>query len=177
MGIETMAAMSLASQVGIGSSVLGGVTGFIGNKNKGKAAKQQAAYQAQLLQQNAKIARRQQVMVQDKADADIQARSVETSATASVQKTQTAGAGIVVNQDTAATTESDTIRAGTLDQIAIQRNADLEKWSLQVKANSAMNQSALALTAGENAKKAADTEAIGSLLSSAGSVAGKWAVA
>ena len=173
MGIETMAAMSLASQVGIGSSVLGGVTGFIGNKNKGKAAKQQAAYQAQLLQQNAKIARRQQ----DKADADIQARSVETSATASVQKTQTAGAGIVVNQDTAATTESDTIRAGTLDKIAIQRNADLEKWSLQVKANSAMNQSALALTAGENAKKAADTEAIGSLLSSAGSVAGKWAVA
>jgi hypothetical protein len=94
----------------------------------------------------------------------------------SLQRGQAAGAGIVVGQDTAATTESDTVRAGTLDQIAIQNNADLEKWALQVKANSATNQSALTLTAGQNAASAADTAAIGSLLSSAGTVAGKWVV-
>lgn len=168
MGIETMAMVSL------GSSALSGVMGAGAAKREGDSAANQARYNAQIAEQNAQLAELRKIQIQDAANEAKQAAQIETSQIVSLQRTQAAGAGIVVGQDTALDTEMDTIRAGTLDEIAIQRNADLDKWSAQIAANSSRDQAALQESTAQSAKRAGKTNALGSLISGAGSVASKW---
>ena len=168
MGIETMAMVSL------GSSALSGVMGAGAAKREGDSAANQARYNAQIAEQNAQLAELRKIQIQDAANEAKQAAQIETSQIVSLQRTQAAGAGIVVGQDTALDTEMDTIRAGTLDEIAIQRNADLDKWSAQIAANSSRDQAALQESTAQSAKRAGKTNALSSLISGAGTVASKW---
>lgn len=168
MGLGAMAAVS------IGSTVLSGAMSASSARAGGKSAADQANYQAQVAEQNAQLAEIRKIQIQDAADDEILAAQIETSQIASLQRTQAAGAGIVVGQDTALDTETETIRAGTLDEIAIQRNANLDKWAAQISANSSRNQAALSRATGESAKRAGKTKALSSLIGTAGTVSSKW---
>lgn len=168
MGIETMTMASL------GASALSGVMGAGSAVRGGSSAANQARYNAQVAEQNAQLAELRKIQIQEAANEAIQAAQVETSQIVSLQGTQAAGAGIVVDQDTALDTTMDTIRAGSLDEIAIQRNADLDKWSAQIAANSTRDQAALLESTARSAKKAGRTNALSSLISGAGTVASKW---
>jgi hypothetical protein len=166
--------MGAAAAVSLGSSVLGGVMKSKGASDAGDAASSQAEYQAQIAEQNAQLAEIRKIQIQEAANERIQAAQVETSQIVSSQRTQIAGAGVVVGQDTALDTEIDTIRAGTLDSIAIQRNANLDKWAAEIDAQSNRDQAALSRATAESAKRAGRTNALSSLVGSAGTVASKW---
>ena len=163
--------MAMAS---MGASALSGVMGAGSASSEGASAANQARYNAQVAEQNAQLAELRKIQIQEAANEAIQDSQVETSQIVSLQDAQVAGAGILVGQDTALDTTVDTIRAGTLDKIAIQRNADLDKWSAQIAANSSRDQSALLESSARSAKRAGRTNALSSLIGAAGTVASKW---
>tara|TARA_R110000796_G_scaffold125822_2_gene240363 strand:- start:1658 stop:2182 length:525 start_codon:yes stop_codon:yes gene_type:complete len=168
------ASLGVMQMASLGSSALSGVMSADSASSEGANAAAQARYNAKIAEQNAQLAEIRSLQIQEAANEAIQAENIETSQIVSLQRTQAAGAGIVVGQDTALDTEMDTIRAGTLDEIAIQRNADLDKWSAQIAANSSRNQAALQESTAQSAKRAGRANALSSLISGAGSVSSKW---
>ena len=174
--------------IGIGLQVVSGVVGFLGKRAEGAAAQSQQNYQAHIARNNAIIAQNNQITAQQLAD-DARVRGeqerqafsdkvkrAQGSATASM-----AANGVLVDSGSALDLVNEIGDIGRLDALTIRSNAEREAHGFEVQGANFAAQSAnqeaqarLHVFAGENAKRQANSAAFGSLLGSAGGVAGKW---
>tara|TARA_R110000824_G_scaffold69297_4_gene178631 strand:- start:2611 stop:3171 length:561 start_codon:yes stop_codon:yes gene_type:complete len=161
--------------IGMGADLLGGLIGASSEVQSGESSQRQAIYSAQVLRQNAELEERTAREIREQADFAIQQRGLQTVADIGVGQAQAAGAGVVVNQDSIADAVSDAIRAGTLDKIMLNKNAQRQAMAAKIRATSFRDQASNTLTAGSNIASAGLSSATGTLLATAGSVAGKWA--
>lgn len=163
-----------AQRIAMGGSILSGGMAAGGQLAQGDALQKQSVYQAAQLTQNAELARRTAREIESAAGVAIQERSQETAQLIAMQKAQLAGAGIVVDQDTALSLIDDAVRLGTLDKLTMSKNAERQAMAARIQASQFEDQAALQLAAGKDAKSASKMASTSTLLGTAGTVAGKW---
>lgn len=158
----------------IGTTVGGGLLQAKGQRDAGRAAAEQKLYTASVLKHNKA---RLDMAADDTLEAGkdrIQERSVQTAQTISNQRTGLAGAGIVVDQDTAVALADDAARIGKLDEQAIADEANRQALDLRLEGQGMEIQAQGSERAAGAARRAGRSAAVGTLISTAGTVAGKW---
>jgi hypothetical protein len=167
MGVA-MAPLALAA--GIGGAALQADASY--QSSMAKSA--QAAYQAQVAQNNATIA-------QQDARLDIQAgetaatnQGLKTRAAVGQQKAAQGASGIDVNSGSAVDVRVGTESIGMLDALTLRSNAAKAAYAKEVEANSDTAQGQLLQSESQQEADAAPLGAFGTLLSGASSVGGNW---
>ncbi len=155
MGLATIIAA-----IGTGVSVAGGIMQMISSVSQGAAQRKYNEEIAQSLE-------RQSEMVGDQTHWDILRLRGDIGQFTASQRVAQAASGMAGSQ-TALEVLSDTERQAKMDELAIQRTADLQRWQMTEQAR-------LARAAGANAYTAGWLGAGSSLLGTAASVADIWA--
>ena len=169
-------------------TVVGGITSFLGEVQAGQAQQAQLQHQAQIAHNNALVAQNNQVTAMNLAeDARLRGEADATQFSAQVRRERgrqiaaLAANGVVVDAGSAFELTSEAGELGQLDALTIRSNAEREALGFDSQASNfgaeINNQNASAQNftiAGNNAARAANGRAFGSLLTSAGGVAGKW---
>lgn len=160
--------------VGLGSSILGGITSAQGALASGKAQMEQSYYQAGIAQLNAKIAKQnadyalnageQEAMRRGLTGAQVKGQAVAAEASGNIDVRSGSAAAVQKGIDFATAADTATIRA----------NAAKAAWNYDAKATDFMMQAGLYQLAGADAAKAGQIKAESSLLGTVGSVASKW---
>ena len=162
--------------ISIATTAIGGVVGAIGSVREGKALERQATFQAAVLRNNKLLTDIKTKEVLEEGAIAQQQRQLQVGQIIGEQRASFAGRGVTVDEDTAFDLLLDAVRIGKLDEIAIQTNADREALALKMQGASFETQARLAEAKGAAAKEAGLFGAAGTLLSTAGKVASKWAV-
>jgi len=158
----------------LGTSILGGVLGARSAKAAGNSAFQMGLYQAGIAKQNAEYARQ---------NADIASVEGEQSAMKYGMKArQQAGdiaaaqgaSGLDVNSGSAKDVRESQHLVSTMDMDQIRRNAAKAAFDYRVTAANYEQEAMMSLMGAQNAKSAANTNALSSIIGSASSVADKW---
>lgn len=153
-GLTAMQAISLAATVG------SGVMGAVGAINQGKAAEATARNNATMAEQAAQDAQRRGE--QDATEIQRRGASLKSS-----QRVSLAAKGLDLGYGTAADLQDQTDFFTQSDAATARTNAGKEAWSLRAGGQQA-------LAEGRAEKRNSQMAATGSLLGTAGSVAGKW---
>ena len=164
--------------VGISAVVVSG--GYTGYSQYQQGASQKKYYDAMADQASLEgeyqlaIAQKQSELVQDQSAQEIKQGSIKNAELNAAQVAVAANngtAGTVTAQDIA----SSTFKKGKEDELAMRYNADTKSWSIMTQGGYdkfALNQQADQYrAAGKNAKKAGTTAMVGTILSTAASVA------
>jgi hypothetical protein len=158
----------------IASTVIGGATTAYGQIQAGKAEASMASYQSTVAKNNAIIAER---MAQDALDRGKIAETnkrLETKYAIGKQRVALAANGVLVDNGSGLDLTTDTARFGELDALTIRSNAEREAFGYRTQGANYKAESDMALASGDAAKGASYMAAFGSVLGTAGSVAGKW---
>lgn len=162
--------------IAIGTTALGGILGAVGQRREGKALKAQATFQAAVLRNNKLLTDIKAKEVLEEGAIAQQQRQLQVGQIIGEQRASFAGRGVVVDEDTAFDLLLDAVRIGKLDEIAIQTNADREALALKMQGANFETQARQAEAAGKAAATAGLFGAAGTLLTTAGKVASKWAI-
>lgn len=171
MGVDP-ASLALA---GMGASALGGGIKAFGSYEGGQATQAQMAYQAQVAANNAIIAKRNAQLDIQAGEAAANDRGMKTRAQVGSAVAQTAAGGVATGVGSAAQVVAGTKEVGMLDSLRIRSNASRQANADLVQANNYTAQGQLDTMEGKQAAEGGDLGAIGSLLSSAGTVGGQYA--
>jgi hypothetical protein len=144
--------------VALGAMALGAVISANSQYQAGKA-------QEKLYKQNAELAGYEGKFAIAQGEADVSALRRDISQTIGAQRAAAGGSGLLVNQGSALDVQMDTARQGELDVARLRYNALLKSYGYQVEANSDIYQGKLASQSGKS-------NAVGTLLNSAGSIYG-----
>lgn len=159
---------------GIGSSLLGSLTGTFGAMSGGEAQSQMFQYQAGVAQLNKKIALQNADYSRATGEVQAQESGMKTAALLGTQKATQGAGGLAVNSGSNADVRSSTEDIGGFDQTTIRANAAKRAYGYEVEATQDESQSKLFQMAGDNALKAGKISALSSILGGASSVSSKW---
>lgn len=160
--------------IGIGSTILGGLTGAAAATQTAQAQYQQNQYQAHVAQIN------QQIYLQDADYARQQGSqsAMQYGISAGQQIAQTkaaqASSGFDVNTGSAAQVRQSESTVANMNLDQIRSNAALTAYNYDVQATAAGNQSTLYQMAGQNAVTAGQLGVTSSIIGTASSVSTKW---
>jgi hypothetical protein len=161
VGLETMAIASLVmSAASTGMS-------YLGSQQQGKAAKQQADYQAQVSRNNAQVAEWQaeDSQARGKIEEDQHRRKVQQLIGS--QKAGISGSGFELGDDTSQSIIGDTAMFGELDALTIRNNAEREAWGYRVQGSNYTADAGLMTARGQSAQSAAKMQGYTDLLGGA----------
>ena len=158
----------------IAVTVVSGAMTAYGQHQQGQAAKAEGDYRAA-------IGRNNQIRANFLAD-DALTRGKEEKRKAALRgrlligqmRTALGANGVEVNTGSAADMQVDQAGVNSLDVFTAENNAEREAQEYMIKAQNFENEAMLSEFAGANAARAGKTAAAGTLLKTAGSVAGKW---
>ena len=158
----------------VGGLVGAGISAY-GQYQSREAQSANAAYQAQVAANNAKIAQSNAAM--DIQSGEIQAanQGLKTRAAVGTIKAQEGASGIDVNSGSFPQARAAESEIGMMDALTIRSNAAKQAYSQEVAATSATAESGLLTAQSGQAASAAPIAAAGTLLSSASSVGGNYA--
>lgn len=146
------------------------------------AAANTAAYQAQVARNNAVIAGQNVTWTEASGESKTAAVGMRTRAAVGTEKAVQGASGIDVNTGSAPNVRAARAQLGALDALTIRSNAAREAYGFEVKeasetAEAGLKQyeSAYDTTAAATDKQAGDIAALGTLLTGASSVGGKFA--
>lgn len=168
MGIETLAAGSLAA--GAGSGILGAV----GSVFTGNATKQADDYKAQVAANNAIIAQRNADAATSAGGVAAQQNDLKTKNLVGQQTVAQASNGLDVGSGTNVNVRQTAVDLGHLDTLTILNNAAKNSAGFKAQGMNFTAESQLDTAAGANAQTASYIGAGTSLLGAASSVSGKW---
>ena len=151
-------------------SLLGTGLSTVGTMATMSAQNASAEAQAQVLENNRKMAEIESEDVDRQKQEDKIDLARKISATKGEQSALQGASGLVIGEGTALTELQDTAQMGAHDLATIDENANKEKWSLRQEAKNYTGQ-ATAMRASKSSPLLAGS---GSLLSGVGSVASKW---
>lgn len=165
---------AVAPIVAIATTALSTAASVAGSIQQGRAAKQQADYQAA-------VARNNQIIAQRKADdarergrlAELQKRR-ETAQLIGRQRAGAAARGVEVDSGSAVDITADTAAFGELDALTIRSNAEREALGFEAEANQFEAEGQLRRLSGRNQRTGSYFAAGGTLLSGGSKVADKW---
>ncbi len=162
---------------GVVASVAGSVLSGIASYQQGKQQKAMYNYQAQVAQENAKIAENNAKMERQQGIEEARLQRMKTLQHVGSQQTAMAANGIDVTQGTPLDVIEDTAAIGELDALQTRYNYERKALSYEAQADNFSNQANLDVIAGRNAYSAGKMNALASGLegvSKVGSVASKW---
>lgn len=172
LGVATGVA-NVALVAGVASSAIGAVSSY----SQGKQQQAMYNYQAQVAEQNAKIAQKNAAVERQTGIEEARLQRIKTLQTIGSQKTAMAANGMDITQGTSLDIIQDTAAMGELDALQIETNYERKALAYEQSANNYSNQSKLDVIAGKNAYKTGKINAVTEGLngvSKLGSVAGKW---
>jgi hypothetical protein len=160
--------------LGMGSTLLGGITQAQGAQAEGKAQLEQNYYQAGVAKLNADIAKQDEAFALNKGEQEAQIAGLRGGQQLGQIKAAQASGNIDVNSGSALAVQKGQKMAIDLDRAQITSNAAMAAYDYNAKATQFENQSTLYEMAGTNAAQAGQIKAESSILGTAGSVAAKW---
>lgn len=167
MGFDpiTMAAVAMA----------GATLSAAGTYGAGHANSEKAAYQAQVARNNAIIADRNAQWATETGAAEGSAQGMKTRAGAGRLKAAQGSGGVDVNTGSSAAVQASFAALGELDQLTIRSNTARKVYGFNVEKQSQESAAKLYDWESDSAEEGAVLSAMGSLLSSASSVGGRYA--
>lgn len=162
------------AEAAIATSIIGGITTAYGQMQAGKAANAEAKYKAAIQHNNA-------IRAGYLADDAIARGKEEKRKTAlkgrllvGKMRATLAANGVEVNSGSASDLTVDQQGINSLDVFTAENNAAREAQEYLIRADQFESEAALTRLSGANAARNSKFQAAGTLLTTAGSVAGKW---
>lgn len=162
------------SVIAIGSTLAAGAASAGGSILGGIAGQGQANYQAGVAKINANIAKQNADYSRAVGEQQAELSGMKTRAQIGSTKVAQAAHGIDINSGSAALVRGSEAEIGQFDQAVIRSNAAKRAYGYEVEAMNDTAQSKLYTAAGQGAMTQGVIGAAGSILGTAGSVAGKW---
>lgn len=167
-----MADASTFGLLSMGSTLLGGLLGAKGSYDSAKASKHAYAIQASIARQNALIAGQQaDIALQNGRTAEGNVR-LRTAQVFGAQRAAMAANGVDLGEGSPNEVLTTTAFMGERDALTVRDNANRDAWGYRVRATDASNNAMLLNNAEDGVNPG--LSAAGSLLTTAGSVAGTW---
>lgn len=180
-GVSALGVMAgvanVALAAGAVAGIAGGVMGGVSSYQQGKQQQAYYNYQAQVQNENAKIAQNNAALERQQGIEEARLQRIKTAQAIGSQKTAMAANGVDITQGTAVDVLEDTAAMGELDALQTRYNYERKALSYETQANNFTNQGNLDVIAGQNAYSAGKINGLASGLdgiSKAGSVAAKW---
>lgn len=159
------------------AGIAGSATSVFSSYQQGKQQQAYYNYQAQVAQENAKIAEGNAAMERQQGIEEARLQRMKTLQNVASQQTAMAANGIDVTQGTSLDVIEDTAAMGELDALQTSYNYERKALSYEAQANNFRNQANLDVIAGQNAYSAGRMNALSSGLAGIGNttnVALKW---
>lgn len=170
---DPISASALAA-ISIGTTIAGGALSAAGAVSQGTQQQAMYNYKAGIAQVNATIDRQNASWALESGGTSALQSGQKTGLTVASQKVAQSGSGIDVNTGSSANVRSSTTEIGQLDQSIIRTNSARKAYGFNVEAASKDAEAAMDITAGANAAKTGDLNAVTSILGTATSVSSKW---
>lgn len=168
------AAAGTAATVSTIATVAGAAVSAFGMVQQARAAKAQAAYQAQVQRNNQIYLNRQAERTRQEGDIAAQEARRRARQLLGRQKAVFAGQGVDVGSGTAVDIFGDTAAFGELDALTLRDRAETQAISLEQQGANQGAQANLTAAAGRSQYASGLTSATGTILNSAGTVASRW---
>ena len=153
--------------IGLAASLASTAFGVYGSIQQGKAAEQQANYQAQVSRNNAITSQRQAADAIERGKIEEDQHRKKVQQLLGSQRAGISGSGFDLGDDTSLSILGDTAAMGELDALTIRNNAAREAWGFEVQGSNYTAEAGLAKMRGQNAKTASMWQAGGDLLGGA----------
>ena len=176
LGVATGVA-NAALAVGVVGGVAGSAIGAVSSYSQGKQQQAMYNYQAQINQENARIAQKNAATERQTGIEEARLQRMKTLQVIGSQKTAMAANGMDITQGTSLDIIQDTAAMGELDALQIETNYEKKALAHEQQANNFSNQANLDVISGRNAYKSGQINAVTEGLngvSKLGSVANKW---
>ncbi|MBS0323576.1 MAG: hypothetical protein JSR19_06960 [Proteobacteria bacterium] len=163
---------SSMAYLSLGGQIVGGLMGAKGAYDQASTQKQVLAIQAEIAQRNAQINEQQAEIALQNGQINEQASRLRTGQMMGTQRAALAANGVDLGEGSANDVLTTTAFMGEHDALTIRDNATRQAWAYRVQAANNMSNADVLQTSGDNINPT--MSAMGSLLTSAGSVAGSW---
>lgn len=176
LGVATGVA-NAALAVGVVGGVAGSAIGAVSSYSQGKQQQAMYNYQAQIAEENAKIAQKNAATERQTGIEEARLQRIKTLQAIGSQKTAMAANNMDVTQGTSLDIIQDTAAMGELDALQIETNYERKALAYEQQANNFSNQANLDVISGRNVYKSGKINAVTEGLngvSKLGSVASKW---
>lgn len=160
--------------IGIGATILGGVTGAAGSLMGGASQSAMYNYQAGVAQLNSKIALQNADYTQTAGGTAGYQSGLKTAAIVGQEKAGQGASGLDVNSGSAAAVRGSTTSLGQYDQDLIATNYAKKAYGYEVASATDIASAGADKIAGSEAETAGDIGAASSILGSVASVSSKW---
>lgn len=166
--------MAFAAPLALAASVVGGAMSAYGQYEQGQASKQSGLYQAAVARNNKIIAERAAERAKSEGLVDIENNDVKVRGLLGSQKAAQAANGIDVNTGTALAIRKGTREAGAYDSEILRVNSENKAYSYLVQAQNFESEARFSEMKANNAERAGNLAAFGTLIGTAGSFGDKW---
>jgi len=160
--------------ISVGSSLIGGVTSFIGSQQQAQAASSAANYQAQVAKNNQKIAEDNANYSRQAGAAEAEAQSMKQRATVGAIVAGQAASGIDPTTGSPSDVSRSARELGRLDLANTMQNAELRARGYDVTASNEGASAGLFKMQAANAQTAGGIAGFSSLLGGASNFSDKW---
>jgi hypothetical protein len=161
-------------EIGIGSSILGGLTSAIGSIFSGMSQEKMYNYQAGVARLNAQIARQNATYALNVGEQQAQKYGLTAAQRQGQIKVSQAASGLDVNSGSAKEVQQSQKELTSLDLTQIRSDAAKTAYNYEVQGVQYGAQAGVDTMAGRNAMSAGLISAESSILGTAGSVASQW---
>ncbi len=165
----------MAGPVLAGLGIAGAGVSAFGAYETGQANAANANYQAQVARNNALIANENVALAGETGAAREAAQGMKTASSVGQMKAATAASGIDVNTGSAAAVRTAAAKLGALDALTIRSNTAREAYGYEVASVSDTAEAELLTSEASRAQTAGDIGALGTFLTGASSVGGRFA--
>lgn len=152
------------------AGVVGTALGTVGNYQAKKAEAKTHAYNAQVAEENRKIALNNAAMERQAGLEEARRQRIATLQAIGKQEVALAANGVDVGYGTSLDLIEDTATMGELDALMIEYDAEKKARNYEIQANNFANEANLATFASRNANSAAKIEAVAGTLKTAGQI-------
>ena len=166
--------MCSIAAIGIGTSVLGTIMNFQSQRQQAKGIKQSSQFNAAVLRNNAIAADQQAGLAHQRGKVAAAQEGLAARRLIGLQRATAGGSGGDVGGESFQQTFADTAGIGAINAANARSNAARESLGFTTQAQNFRAQAGLTLVEGSNRAAALNSAASASLLTGAGSVAGKW---
>jgi hypothetical protein len=167
-------AAPMIGMLGMGSSLMGGLTGALGSIMGGSSQSAMYKYQAGIATMNAKVAKQNAEYAIQSGESQSFQSGQKTRFQIGQQKTAQGASNLDVNSGSPSQVRDSQQAVGMVDQSTIRTNAGRKAYGFEVESAQDTAQAGADLAAAKNATTAGDIGAFSSIIGSAGSVSSKW---
>lgn len=160
--------------VGLGATVAGGLLSAFGAQSNAASQQQMYNYRAQVARLNADMDRQNASWARDKGEKEAIQYGMKASQQFGAIRATQGASGIDVNTGTAARVQGDQRKITSMDLDTIRANAGKVAYDYENRAVMDENQATLDVMAGNNAVKAGNISALGSIIGTVATVSSKW---